>query len=416
VSKYDIPYNLTKNSRGNSVANRTLRKHFWTFNRFLFKHKLKNSFNYQYDSNCDDYPETAFMSVSNHASFFDPWLISYPSEQPVSIMMNEDGFKAKAITRWYLEKVGTFPKKKGATDIRAMKTALKRLKDNSPLLIFPEGQTSWDGETQPIFPGIEKLVKRTKLPLLMINLSGNFISRPWWSSVNRKGTIIVSRKVVSAETLDSMTPEEVSKMITDYIYNNDCKSEKLQAVEFKCATPAEGAHRLLWKCPSCNAEDTLVESAKAMTCSSCNKEITITPNLRVENSGSKSVNDIYDWVQFQKKTILENIETCKDSVELTQDDSVRLVDVDYSGQVITLDSGSLSLTINELTFAGENETLVFPIDLISIPVFQQKDILNFDDENGSGIRLSIDKGTLYKWLAYIRYLKGYDEAEKRRYY
>ncbi|MCP4297323.1 MAG: 1-acyl-sn-glycerol-3-phosphate acyltransferase, partial [Proteobacteria bacterium] len=168
---------------------------------------------------CDDYPETAFMSVSNHASFFDPWLISYPSKQPVSIMMNEDGFKAKAITRWYLEKVGTFPKKKGATDVRAMKTALKRLKANSPLLIFPEGQTSWDGETQPIFPGIEKLVKRTKLPLLMINLSGNFISRPWWSSVNRKGTIIVSRKVVSAETLNSMSPEEVSKMITDYIYN-----------------------------------------------------------------------------------------------------------------------------------------------------------------------------------------------------
>ncbi len=398
------------------MANKKLRKMFWTFNRFLFKHKLKNSFNYQYAPDCDDYPETAFMSVSNHASFFDPWLISYPSEQPVSIMMNEDGFKAKAITRWYLEKVGTFPKKKGATDVRAMKTALKRLKENSPLLIFPEGQTSWDGETQPIFPGIEKLVKRTKLPLLMINISGNFISRPWWSSANRKGTMIVSRKVVSAETLNGMTPEEVSKMITDYIYNNDCKNEKIQAVKFKCDTPAEGIHRLLWKCPCCNAEDMLVETAKAMTCSACEREITITPNLTVENSGSDRVSDVHDWVQFQKATILENIKTCKESVKFTNDESVRLVDVDFAGQVIPLDSGSLSLTAKELTFRGEKETLVFPIDSISIPVFQKKDILNFDDENGTSIRLSIDKGTLYKWLAYIRYLKGYGEAESRRYY
>ncbi len=399
------------------MAHKTLRKHFWTFNRFLFQYKLKTSFNYQYDSNCDDYPETAFMSVSNHASFFDPWLISYPSKQPVSIMMNEDGFKAKAITRWYLEKVGTFPKKKGATDVRAMKTALKRLKANSPLLIFPEGQTSWDGETQPIFPGIEKLVKRTNLPLLMINLSGNFISRPWWSSVNRKGTIIVSRKVVSAETLNSMTPEEVSKMITDYIYNNDCKNEKLQSVEFQCKTPAEGAHRLLWKCPSCNAEDTLVESDNAMICSACNKEIVIAPNLTVKESGSDQVVDIYDWVQFQKRSILSKIDTITDKTSvLTSDRSVRLVDVDFEGGVNTLDEGELSLTSETITFNGKNDKLVFPISEISIPVFQQKDILNFDDENGNGIRLSIDKGTLYKWLAYVRYLKGYSEAEERRYY
>ncbi len=356
------------------------------------------------------------MMICNHSSFFDPWIIAHPSPRAVSIMINEDGFKAPKITRWYLEKIGGFPKKKGGTDIKSMKIALKRLKADSPLLIFPEGQTSWDGETQPIYAGIEKLAKRTKKPLILVRLAGNYLSRPWWSSNDRKGTIIVSRKVITAEELAEMTPDQIRNEITSYIYNNDCKNEEIQKTKFVCDAPADGLHRLLWKCPSCGAEDQLTEKETAVNCLACNTDITVTPNLQLENSGSETVNDIHDWVKLQRTTVLDKLANVEDSTELITDKSVRLVDVDYSGRVITLDTGSLTLTPKELVFNGEDGVVKFSVDDISTPVFQQKDIINFDDEKGSEVRFFIDQGTLYKWLAFLRYLKGYDEAEKIRYY
>ncbi len=153
-----------------------------------------------------------------------------------------------------------------------------------------------------------------------------------------------------------------------------------------------------------------------MNCSACNTDITVTPNLQLENSGSDSVKDIHDWVGLQRSTILEIIAAADESTQLVSDSSVRLVDVDYSGRVITLDTGSLTLTPKELVFNGEDGTVKFSVDDISTPVFQQKDIINFDDEKGSEVRFFIDQGTLYKWLGFLRYLKGYDEAEKLRYY
>lgn len=396
------------------MANKFLRQMFWSVNRHFFAQSLKRQFNFQYDEQCDPLPDSPFIMVSNHANFFDPWMVAHPSPRPVSIMMNEEGFKAPPVTRWYLDKIGAFPKRKGGTDVRAMKMALKRLSMGYPLLIFPEGQTSWDGETQPIYAGIEKLILRSKLPLVLVNLSGNFISRPWWSTNDRKGAVIVSRKVIPVEKLAEMKVDEIREEITNYIYNNDCKNEKLADVVFKSDTPAKGLNRLLWKCPACSEENKLSFTETSVTCGACDKTITVNPNLTV--TPTNSVNDIHDWVSLQKEAAKIAIESATAETQLLSAEGIRLVDVDYSGRVITLDTGILELTKTELIYNGEHGKLTFGIHEITQPVFQQKDIIHFEKEGGGETRLFIEGDTLYKWLTYLRYLTGYAESEMMRYY
>ncbi len=397
------------------MANAFLRQKFWSVNRAFFKHAMKKQFNYEYSADSDPIPDSSFILVSNHANFFDPWIVAHPSPKAVSIMINEEGFKAKGITRWYLEKIGGFPKKKGGTDVKAMKTSLKRLKAGSPLMIFPEGQTSWDGETQPIYPGIEKLIIRSKLPLVMINLTGHFISRPWWSSNDRKGKVIITRKVVTPETLGSTKPDDLRDMIVTHLKNNDCKNPLLKNVEFKSDAPAQGINRLLWCCPSCDEERELSFTDTSVSCSSCNETFTINPNLTV-TPHKNGVEDVYDWVAIQKKITKARISNNAPTDLLIEKDGIRLVDVDYSGRIITLDTGKLSLTGEILTYHGEHGTLNFPIAEMTQPVFQQKDMINFDTSDGSNIRFFIEGDALFKWLMYLRYLTDYATAEEQGYY
>lgn len=387
---------------------------FWSVNRHFFERSLKHQLNYSYSPDCEALPDSAFIMVANHACFFDPWLIAHPSPRPVSIMMNEEAYKAKAVTRWYLEKIGTFPKKKGGSDVRSMKIALKRLAAGSPLLIFPEGQTSWDGETQPIYSGIEKLILRSKLPLVMVNLAGNFISRPWWSENDRKGKIIISRKVITPEELSGMKADDLRDTIISYIKNNDCKNELLKDAVFTSDAPAKGINRLLWCCPDCGTENSLEYSDTSINCTSCKKDYTINPNLSVTNSSS--VNDIHDWVSCQKDLVKSKIAEADSETVLAEKTGIQLVDVDYSGRTISLDTGKLSLTKDVLTYYGEHGTLEFKIDEISQPVFQKKDFIHFEQKSGGETRFLIEGDALFKWLMYLRYLTGYDASEAQGYY
>lgn len=399
------------------MANKRLRQYFWSFNRHMFAHLMRTKFNLTYADGCHKMPDSSFIMVSNHGTFFDPWIIAHQSPRPVSIMMNEEGFKAKAITRWYLDKIGAFPKKKGGTDIKSMKIALKRLSSGSPLLIFPEGQTTWDGETQPIYAGIEKLILKSNLPLVLVNLSGNFLSHPWWSNVDRKGKVIVNREVISPADLKAMGPDAIREKIISYIYNNDCKNSDIQSVQFSCDTPTDGLKRLIWQCPSCLNERSISFSATTADCSACGGSATITPNLVVDSKGSFPVSDIHDWVSLQKKSVMQTIELANEQDQLVQDDNIRLVEVDYAGNIVTLDTGSLQLTKQKLTFFGEHGTLEFPVDKMTQPVFQKKDLIQFEIEGQEReMRFLFDSAPVFKWLMNLRYLTKYQEAELQRYY
>ena len=398
------------------MANKFFGKIFWSFNRHLFAYILKNKYNITYSDNCDPLPDSAFIMVSNHANFFDPWIVAHPSSRPVSIMMNEEGFKAKPITRWYLDKIGAFPKKKGASDIKSMKIALKRLADGSPLLVFPEGQTSWDGVTQPIFAGIEKLAIRSKLPLVMVHLEGNFISRPWWSSNDRKGKITISRKVIDSETVQKSSPDELRDTIINYIKNSDCKSKTTLTTNFVSTTPAEGLNRLLWLCPTCNKIETLDFKDNKVVCNNCSVDYTISSNLQVTTNDLKQspINDIEDWVLVQKRFVLQELAD-DDKTLLLEEKGIELINTDYSGRAIVLDTGILKLNKEKLIYLGEHGTLEYEINKISQPVFQGKDSISFS-YNRSDVMFRINGSSLYKWLQYLRYLTGYAEAEKRGYY
>ena len=76
--------------------------------------------------------------VSNHKSNYDAPVISSFLTKKLTFMSKEELFKFKPLG-FLLKKIGAFPIKRGSSDIGAMRTAIKILKSEQNMLIFPEG-------------------------------------------------------------------------------------------------------------------------------------------------------------------------------------------------------------------------------------------------------------------------------------
>lgn len=109
--------------------------------------------------------------VSNHASHFDPPLLSCAVERPVAYMAKEELFDVpllgKAI-QWY----GAYPVKRGSADRSAIRAALSKIEDNWAVGIFPSGTRTEDARIHEPKLGAAMIAAKRQVPLLPVSLWG----------------------------------------------------------------------------------------------------------------------------------------------------------------------------------------------------------------------------------------------------
>jgi 1-acyl-sn-glycerol-3-phosphate acyltransferase len=398
-----------------------IRNLFWFSNRPFVYLFMKRAFNFVTTADSDRVPDPPYVMVSNHSNFFDPWIVGYQARHALFIMMNDDGFRGSKFQQTYLHAIGAFAKKKGAHDYRAMKYTLGLLKSGFPVLIFPEGQTSWDGETQPIYSGIEKIIKRGKCPLVMMHLHGNFLSKPWWARRRRRGKIVVQIKSLDAARLASMGNEELLGTIRSYIYNNDIKNPANREVAFSGTGLAEGLERFVWICRQCEAEDALVMSGNTITCTACSAtwEINAYCDLKPRMPNIAPAGDLHDWVAWHKQQVKERLaEAMGDAIITDSHDVVLQTEEGRGNGFIDRRAGTLVLTPKEIRFIPDDSSatlMEWELEKIEDYVIQAKDIFEFR-VGKQYFRFVFDGHSPMKWIFYMRYMKEFDEVEQRGFY
>lgn len=392
------------------------RTFWWALSRLFVFVYLKPRYHFNLLKGMPKFTRGPAIVIGNHGTFFDPWLIGGYSPYPFAYMVNDEGFRRKGISATYLRSIGAFPKKKGTTDFRAMKTTLNLLSQGYYVCIFPEGQTSWDGETQPIYKGIEKLAKRAKCPLYLIHFTGNFLTKPWWADTIRNGRILISIKKIPADQLEKMTDDEVFKTIRSSIYQNDIKDRSNADVPFSGTRLAEGLERFVWICMHCGNEDTLVMKENVISCDKCKKSWSIDAHCRLHacTPETATFDDLKDWADRHRTIVLDKIRLASSEERLTISDAVTLQKENNARLFDTVSTGTLTLTQKTLSFTSDTTHELWKLDKIRDCVIQQKDLVEFRHEN-TYIRFLFTHHSPMKWIYYIRYLQGYEEHETRGY-
>ena len=213
-------------------------------------------------------PKEGLIWVSNHTSMFDPLWVGMAWWRPFRFMASAALWSVPFLGHW-MDWVGAFPKKKFVKDKASVLALVDMVNQGDAVMLFAEGFRTWDGKTQPVLPGIGRLVHRLGCPVMVTrNLTGHLI-RPRWAEHFRYIPLMMEVD----EPLrfgPYVTPEEIEAEINRRI-TIDPEPKDIGWFNFGWKR-AEGLPRYLWACPSCFALDALTVQKKnrnAVSCSAC---------------------------------------------------------------------------------------------------------------------------------------------------
>lgn len=109
--------------------------------------------------------------VANHASDFDPPLLSAAVRRPVSYMAKEELFNVPVLSQ-AIRLYGAYPVKRGSADRSAIREALKQLDQGWAVGIFLQGTRTSDGRIPVPKIGAALIAAKAQAPLLPVSLWG----------------------------------------------------------------------------------------------------------------------------------------------------------------------------------------------------------------------------------------------------
>ncbi|MBS4536255.1 1-acyl-sn-glycerol-3-phosphate acyltransferase [Clostridium sp. D2Q-14] len=133
---------------------------------FFYKIKIHGDKNILKDSKV--------LICSNHTHDFDPIILGIVfNTRQIHFMAKKELFKYK-LAALFMRKLGAFPIDRNGADLSAIKKALKLLKSNKALGIFPEGTRVKRGMKGKAKSGIAMIAIKSKAPVLPVYIDTNY--------------------------------------------------------------------------------------------------------------------------------------------------------------------------------------------------------------------------------------------------
>lgn len=335
-----------------------------------------------------------YVIVSNHTFLFDVIHVPMPLWKIPYIVASENLY-TKQPTKFLLTHVArTVAKSKGSSDVRTVRGLIGAVKRGYPILIFPEGDTTFYGETNYIEEATFKLIKKLDVDVVTCHVKGGYLSRPRWARVKRRNrkAFLDYKIAITKEDLKKMKAKEVSKIMQKELYNNDYEFQREHMIKHPSKALAEGIEDVLYICPHCLAINSFTSEKHRFMCHACETE------GYVDEYGflhGFKYDNLVDWNHFQKDhrylLLKERIESSGEMYEIEFKDGQRI----SMGHVdIVLEDGLVKISgpvDKEFLFTDVvNPTLTLRRDL-TLTVQQKTYLIKLDHSQMSILRILSEK-------------------------
>lgn len=160
----------------------------------------------------DNIPNGGALICANHSALSDPVYLVY-AFQPRNRLraMAKSELMRTPVLGWLLKSVGMFGVERGKSDIKAIKFALKVLKNGEKLLIFPEGTRSKEGSSGEAKTGAAMLALRSGVPIVPVYIPRNkkwfkririIIGAPYYPTIKGKKATTEDYRAIAEETMN----------------------------------------------------------------------------------------------------------------------------------------------------------------------------------------------------------------------
>ncbi len=117
------------------------------------------------------------LIVANHVSFMDPTTVGWAVRRELFYLARKTLFKPP-IMDWLLPWCNVLPIDRDGGESSSLRQIIHLLKNGGPLLLFPEGTRSPDGNLQKAYPGAGFIAVKAGVPIVPVRLFGTYESFP----------------------------------------------------------------------------------------------------------------------------------------------------------------------------------------------------------------------------------------------
>lgn len=264
-----------------------------------------------------------FLVLGSHHAFMDfcvtplalfPHRANYISEL--------EGFEAYG--EWLYRQVGCLGTRKFVNDLALIKNIQRVIKRNGILVLYPEARYANVGTNSKLPESVGKLAKMLKVPVVVINMRGNYLQSPIWNLTMRKEVKLEATitQVFTREELGKATISEINEKLQEFLTYDEYswQYETKQAITYE--KRAEGLELVLYQCPVCKYEFKMASEGAELFCRQCGERWYMTEYGRMEhlskNKQTKRLNDemadtldfahIPNWYEWERKQVINEID------------------------------------------------------------------------------------------------------------
>jgi 1-acyl-sn-glycerol-3-phosphate acyltransferase len=315
---------------------------------------------YHYDPSFNPKRKEPYVLLSNHTFMFDVVHVPIILKKVPFIVASHNLFTKQPL-KFILEQIAhAIPKSKGAADIRTARNLIGAVKRGYPICIFPEGNTTFNGETTYIEESTMKLIKKLNIDVVACNVKGGYLSKPRWATSPRKNrrAELNYKVIIPKNELKELSVEKINEIVNRELYNNDYEYQKKVMIKHPGKNKAEGLENILYICPECESVGTLVTKGDSIRCNHCEKEGHINDYGFIEGLQFDNTVDWDHWQRQFDEKLTNHIIQSPGKIYLVNDE-------DLSRKYI----GEITLTYQNKQFIVEGSmNHIFPLEEVKNPI------------------------------------------------
>ena len=350
---------------------------------------LKLLFKLEVDRKDYNPPDGPFLVVSNHVSFMDFLLVMltfYPRR--LNAVAAQKFYYYRPLNK-LLPMMGCIPKNLFDPDVRSIIGIKAVLKRGGRILLFPEGRCTAGGAYMGVHKSTGKLVKKLGVPVISCHIEGAYTCMPFWRKGIRLGRErITLAGLFSAEDTKALSIDDLNAIIDSRLGGFETPAPVKPFRTFKHRRLAEGLHNLLYWCPGCGRELTLVTENCNIRCTACGNAATMDRSAKlIPEAGSVAPETVQLWYKEQSRYEASLLSTDMEPVRIQV--TVRMpkqvsgrAELKSGGSIPPLGlepcgAGTLSLDPDGWHYIGDlhsgSVNLFFPIDTVPALPFDPGD-------------------------------------------
>ncbi len=212
---------------------------------------------------------------------------------------------------WLYRQIGCLGTRKFVNDIALVKNIKKVLDRKGILVIYPEARYANVGTNTDIPISVGKMAKKLGVPVVAINMHGNYLQSPIWNTKKRREARLETEitQLFTKSEVENASVEEINSKLSEYLTYDEYKWQLDKKMAITFSERAEGLHKALYRCCKCNSDFTTDTEGADIFCKKCGARFKMNEYGQLLQNGELfSLSHIPDWYEWQRQCVHDEID------------------------------------------------------------------------------------------------------------